>query len=101
MARNKKKLDAKEIATFEKMEMWEISQLIQTGIALKLIDWETVTNTLEWLACKPCKKCATIPRTPPPTEDRCLCGGVGCNSCEPQGRGCNHGLTRNDCNRRL
>lgn len=20
-------------------------------------------------------------------EDRCLCGGVGCNSCEPQGRG--------------
>lgn len=20
-------------------------------------------------------------------SDRCLCGGVGCNSCEPQGRG--------------
>lgn len=22
-----------------------------------------------------------------PKGDKCLCGGVGCNSCEPQGRG--------------
>ncbi len=22
-----------------------------------------------------------------PRQDQCLCGGVGCNSCEPQGRG--------------
>ena len=24
---------------------------------------------------------------PKPVTDRCLCGGRGCNSCEPQGRG--------------
>lgn len=54
-------LNKKEIAVFEKMEMWEISQLLQTGINLKLVDWEKVTDTLEWMACKPCAKCATIP----------------------------------------
>lgn len=26
-------------------------------------------------------------RNPTPPQERCLCGGVGCNSCEPQGRG--------------
>lgn len=57
-------LNKKEIAVFEKMEMWQIAQLLQTGINLKLVDWEKVTDTLEWMACKPCAKCATIPHTP-------------------------------------
>jgi len=62
-------LNKKEIAVFEQMEMWEISQMLYTGIGMKLIGWEKVTDTLEWLACNPCKKCGTIPHVAGPKKE--------------------------------
>jgi hypothetical protein len=37
--------------------------------------------------CGPCSARAFVKRLAPKRRDVCLCGGVGCNSCEPQGRG--------------
>lgn len=34
-----------------------------------------------------CRQTQSMPQANPPKPERCLCGGIGCNSCEPQGRG--------------